>query len=62
MQTEKGRAEAVKTIYKKHGKDFFRKMGAKGGYAKVPKGFALSGKASEAGAIGGRISRRGKAK
>lgn len=37
-----------------------REAGGKGGLAKVPKGFALSGKASEAGAKGGSISRRGK--
>jgi hypothetical protein len=33
--------------------------GRKGGQAKVPKGFAISGKASEAGRIGGARSRRG---
>lgn len=31
-----------------------------GGTKKVPKGFALSGKAKEAGRLGGRTSRRGK--
>ena len=40
--------------YRQH----LREAGSKGGKAKVPKGFAISGKASEAGKIGGKISRR----
>lgn len=60
--TRSGGLKATKTNKERHGEDFFRKIGAKGGHAKVPKGFALSGKAREAGEIGGRISRRGKAK
>lgn len=45
----------------KYGDDYYSRIGALGGSAKVPKGFAVSGKASEAGAIGGQISRRRKA-
>lgn len=36
--------------------------GRKGGLAKVPKGFAVTGKAAEAGKIGGKMSKRGKAR
>lgn len=57
-----GGLKATITNKQRHGDDFFRKIGAKGGYAKVPKGFAVSGLASEAGKVGGRISKRGKAK
>lgn len=60
--TRAGGLQAAETNKERHGEDFFRKIGAKGGYAKVPKGFALSGKAREAGILGGTISRRGKAK
>ena len=38
--------------------DYYKKIGAMGGKAKVPKGFAISGLASEAGRKGGAISRR----
>jgi len=60
--TRAGGLQATKTNKERHGNDFFKKIGAKGGYAKVPKGFAVSGLASEAGKVGGRISKRGKAK
>lgn len=43
--------------------DFYKKIGREGGLAKVPKGFAVNpGLASRAGKIGGKRSRRGKAK
>jgi hypothetical protein len=40
-------------------KEEMRRRASKGGSAKVPKGFAVSGKAREAGIKGGKISRRG---
>ncbi len=54
--------KAAKTNTKRHGKHFYRDIGRVGGSAKVPKGFAVSGLASEAGRKGGTISRRGKIK
>ena len=38
--TKTGASKAVATMLKKHGKDYYAKIGAKGGKAKVPKGFA----------------------
>jgi hypothetical protein len=58
--TQEGSIKAVKTIYKRHGADFFVRAGKLGGSAKVKKGFAVSGLASSAGRKGGTISRRGK--
>lgn len=58
--TSIGARLAAKTNKRLYGDDFFRRIGGKGGRVKVPKGFAVSGKASEAGTRGGRISRRGK--
>lgn len=44
------------------GEDFYCMIGSRGGKAKVPKGFAVNRElASQAGAKGGRISRRPKA-
>lgn len=56
--TSTGSIKAVKTIKKLYGKAYFERIGAIGGLRKVPKGFALSGKASEAGKLGGQISKR----
>lgn len=54
-----GRA-AAKTNKARHGEDFYCLIGAKGGSAKVAKGFAMNReRASEAGRKGGRIGRRG---
>ena len=53
--------KAKETIYDKYGSDFFRKMGAKGGAKKVPKGFGVNRElARSAGRIGGTKSRRTK--
>jgi hypothetical protein len=60
-QTKAGAAKQRETIYARYGKDYFAEVGRLGGLKKVPKGFALSGKAAEAGKIGGQRSRRGKA-
>ena len=59
--TSKGGKKAAKTNQKLHGKDFYAKIGAKGGSAehKGPRGFAADPKrAKEAGRVGGLISRR----
>lgn len=32
--------KGIATMLKKHGKDYYARIGAKGGKAKVPKGFA----------------------
>ena len=61
--TKVGGAKARETNYKKHGKDFYKIIGSKGGKAvcSKPKGFAANPElAKRAGAIGGRISKRGK--
>lgn len=59
-QTKDGAKKASATNIRKYGEDYYRSIGAKGGKAKVPKGFAKNRKlASEAGRRGGLISRRG---
>ena len=57
--TRAGGLKTKQTIIAKHGTDFFKKIGAKGGKKCVPKGFALNRElASEAGRKGGKNSRR----
>ena len=56
-----GGRKAKETNYKKHGKDFYRIIGSKGGQQKTskPKGFAANpALAKTAGSKGGRISKR----
>lgn len=62
--TKAGAAKAVKTNKKKHGEDFYREIGRKGGSVKTPTGgFAADrNRAREAGRKGGSISRRGPSK
>ena len=70
--TREGVAKAVLTNKKKHGEDFYQRIGAKGGRNGTTGGFAsnkvgedgLTGRqrAVLAGAIGGHISRRGPVK
>lgn len=62
--TKLGAAKARETNYAKHGRDFYARIGAMGGSktGTKPKGFAANPElARQAGAIGGRKSRRGKA-
>jgi hypothetical protein len=63
--TEKGGKEAAKTNKKKYGADFYARIGAKGGQRGHTGGFAAGREGRERarkfGAIGGRLSRRGKA-
>lgn len=57
--TKKGGLNAAKTNKKRHGKDFYKKIGALGGMKSRGGGFAANRTlASLAGAKGGRISRR----
>lgn len=59
--TAEGGIKASIVNKEKYGADFYRNIGAKGGSAQVPKGFASNRKlASEAGRRGGTISRRKK--
>jgi len=59
--TAEGGIKASIVNKEKYGADFYRNIGAKGGSAQVPKGFASNRKlASEAGRKGGTISRRKK--
>lgn len=61
--THIGGIKTSKTNKKKHGPDFYARIGRMGGRARVPKGFALDKDlASRAGRIGGTLSKRGKAK
>lgn len=59
--TKAGGIKARETNYAKHGADFYREIGAKGGRNGTTGGFyANPALASIAGAMGGRMSRRGK--
>ena len=61
--TKAGGIKAAKTNKRKWGRKFYAEIGAKGGKACVPKGFAADPeRARRAGAKGGKISKRGKAK
>lgn len=63
--TKAGGLKAAKTNKKLHGKDFYKKIGQKGGLKTgIAKGFALMTpeRRKLCGAIGGHISRRGKVK
>lgn len=57
-QGAKRAAAYMKIVY---GRDYIVERGSKGGSAKVPKGFAISGKASEAGKLGTEARRAKKA-
>lgn len=58
--TKIGGLRASETNKQRHGNDFYKNIGSKGGSAKVPKGFALMPreKVMLAGKKGGSISRR----
>lgn len=59
--TSAGGKKAVETNKKKHGADFYARIGAIGGKRTVCKGFGANPKlAREAGRKGGLISKRGK--
>lgn len=60
--TKAGGAKAAETNKIKYGADFYQKVGAIGGKAKVPKGFAMMSpeKLRQAGIKGGKKSRRTK--
>ena len=62
MGTKEGGKHAAETNIRKHGEDFYRKIGALGGKKKSPsKGFGGNRDlAVRAGRIGGQRSRRGK--
>lgn len=58
-----GGAKAAATNKARYGQDFYKRIGADGGRAGNTGGFAANRElARVAGALGGRISRRGKAK
>jgi general stress protein YciG len=60
--TKAGGQKAAATNKTRHGSDFYAKIGAKGGMNGHTGGFAANRElARQAGAKGGRISRRGKA-
>ena len=63
--TKNGGTEAAKTNKKKYGPDFYARIGAMGGKKGHTGGFAAGkegrDRARKFGAIGGRLSRRGKA-
>ena len=61
--TKAGGQKAAATNKARHGKDFYAKIGAKGGVKGTTGGFFANRELARiAGAKGGRISRRGKAK
>lgn len=58
-----GGIKARNVIYKRYGKDFYKNTGRLGGSVSTEKGFAKNPELARiAGAKGGRISKRGKAK
>jgi uncharacterized protein len=58
-ETLKGGKKTTSTNMQRHGADFYRRIGRKGGKARVPKGFAVNRElASKAGFKGGCISSR----
>lgn len=60
--TKEGGKKAAQTNKERHGKDFYAKIGAKGGKLGRTGGFAANRELARiAGAKGGRISRRRKA-
>lgn len=59
--TKNGGVKAAQTNKTRHGKDFYARIGRKGGQNGTTGGFAANRDlARKAGAIGGRKSRRGK--
>lgn len=61
--TKAGGLKATATNIERHGKDFYKRIGRKGGKASNNGGFAANPELAKiAGQKGGRISRRGKAK
>lgn len=61
--TKIGGLKAAATNKELHGEDFYARIGQKGGKVGGMKGFALNPElAKKAGAKGGKISKRGKAK
>lgn len=61
--TKAGGLKAAATNIERHGKDFYKRIGRKGGKASNNGGFAANPELARiAGRKGGRISRRGKAK
>lgn len=61
--TKAGGLKAAATNIERHGKDFYKEVGRKGGKAGNTGGFAANPKLAKiAGRKGGLISRRGKAK
>jgi general stress protein YciG len=61
--TKAGGQKAAATNLLKHGKDFYKRIGAKGGRNGHTGGFAANPELARiVGAKGGRISRRGRAK
>lgn len=63
--TKLGGLKAKQTNLEKHGEDFYERIGGMGGraFCSMPKGFAANpALARLAGQIGGKISKRGKAK
>lgn len=62
--TKEGGIKTRQTNYEKYGKDHYKRIGSLGGRVSgIKKGFALNPElARKAGAKGGRISKRGKAR
>lgn len=58
MGTKQGGLSSATTNRQRHGADFYRRIGAKGGKKSRGGGFSDRELASRAGRIGGRVSRR----
>lgn len=61
--TKSGGIKTRETMYQRHGKDFYREIGRKGGQNGHTGGFAANRELAKiAGSKGGKISKRGKAR
>lgn len=61
--TKAGGIKTRETMYQRHGKDFYREIGRKGGQNGHTGGFASNPELAKiAGSKGGKISKRGKAR
>jgi hypothetical protein len=57
MSRREGSLKAVQTTKERWGEEFYAEIGKIGGMVRVPKGFAVTGRASAAGKLGNTIKK-----